>query len=313
MLPPDPLLFRRAIAPCCTAALLALTALPALAVVPVQLQRPDIRLFGYQLGDVIVEPIDLVLAPGYSLDPSSLPRAGKRAGWWTLRNVRSQSAPDAQGGTRLHLDIEVQLVNAPKVPQIINVPPIALRFKGGPTPYTEIVPSLTVDVVPLGTGQVRSDLPDMRGLRPAPLVDDSAARERLHLVGMAGAGLAAWLLLALAVQLLRPRRLRPFAHAARELRRLLKAMDQPDGARTAMQRMHRAFDEAAGQRLFAEAVSDWCHRLGADAALHAQTVQFFARSRTLFFEPEQNGVPAGLRDELRSLARAWQQFERRHP
>ena len=309
MLQPDAHPFLR---PACLLAALLLASSLAQAAPAVQIQRDDVRLFGYQLGDVVTESVDIQLAPGYVLDASSLPKAGKRAGWFTLRAIRQQDHPLTNGGTRVHLDIEVQLVNAPKQAQTVNVPPIALRFKGATT-VTETIASLAVDVVPLGTGELRADLPELRPLRAAPLINLDEANRQLQWTGVAAATGLLWLLLTLTVRALKPRARRPFAQAARELRPLLRASQSLEGARQAVQRVHRAFDQAAGHRLFTEGVSAYTDRVGADAKLQAQTRDFFQLSRQLFFAPETAGAPADVATQLRTLVKAWQHFERRHP
>ena len=279
---------------------------------PVRIDRSEVRLFGYQLGDVLTEPIDVQLAPGYRLDVNALPKAGKRAGWFVLRAIRHEDHLLSNGGTRVHLEIEVQLVNAPKQAQTINVPPIALRFVGATT-VNETLPSLAVDVVPLGTGELRSDLPEVRPLREAPLIDLEAAEGQLRWSGLVAAVAAGWLLLTAAARWLKPRDRRPFAQAARELRSLTRTAGSLEGARLAVQRVHRAFDQAAGHRLFAEGVSSYTHRVGADAGLQAQTEAFFQLSRQLFFAPDTAAPPADLGAQLKTLVQAWQRFERRHP
>lgn len=300
--------------PAVTLTLMLMLAPPLFAGQAVRIERQDPRLYGYQLGDVISEMVVIRLAPGLEFDPSSLPRAGKRAGWFMVRGSDVRAQPDSDGGTRIDLRLDMQLVNSPTQPRSLTIPAIALRFKGR-EPVSDTVPSLTIDAVPLGTGEIRTGLPDVRPAHAPPLIPTAQARQGLEGIEIAAAVLAGWLLLTLAVPLLRPRRLRPFAAAQRDLRRLLRGSASPDGARVAVQRLHRAFDEAAGQRLFAAGVPGFCRRLGADAELEQRTRDFFQASQTLFFatgEPPAP-VPSGLGRELAALCRAWRRFEGRHP
>lgn len=278
----------------------------------VTIEREDPRLYGYQLGDVIDESVTLHLQPGYALDPQSLPRGGKRAGWFLVRGSSLRQATQADGSTRIDLHLEMQLTNSPTAARTLTVPAVALRFKG-PQPLEETIPSLTIDAVPLATGEVRTGLPDVRETRPAPLIDTSRTRARLHWVGIAALLLAAWLAASLSWKRLAARRVRPFAQLQRDLRRLLPATVNGDGARNAVQRVHRAFDEAAGHRLFAAAVPAFCRARGADADLEARTVAFFATSQSLFFAVGDAPVPDTLGRELGELCRAWRRFEGRHP
>ncbi|MDE3011784.1 MAG: hypothetical protein KGI67_12940, partial [Pseudomonadota bacterium] len=166
---------------------------------------------------------------------------------------------------------------------------------------------------------VRTGLPDVRPPRPAPLIDTGRVEQQLRGVTLAAALVAVWLLLVLAWQGLRPGRRTPFAAAQRDLRRLLRNATSLAGARAAVQRVHRAFDEAAGQRLFSAGVAAFCQRMGADATLEKRTESFFGVSQTLFFAVTGSGdaapaaVPDGLARELAELCRAWRKFEGRHP
>ncbi len=277
----------------------------------VVLERVEPRLFGYQLGDVISQQVTLRLAPGVQFDPQSLPRAGKRAGWFMVRDSAFHTEPEADGGVLVALRLDMQLVNSPVTPRALTVPPVALRFKAA-QPISETIPSLTIDAVPLDSGEVRTGLPDVRAPRPAPLIDTQPAQRQLHVLGIAAAVLLVWLLLTALLKALRPRALRPFAAAQRDLRRLLRAASSGEGAREAVQRLHRAFDQAAGQRLFGAGVPAFCHRLGADTELERRTVSFFATSQALFFQTGEVTVPEGLARELGELCRAWQRVEGRH-
>jgi len=289
-----------------------LPAIPTLAGQAVTIERQDPRLFGYQLGDVISQTATIRLAPGYSLDPQSVPRAGKRAGWFMVRGVAARSTPLADGGTQLQLTLEMQLVNSPKATRTLTIPPVALRFKGKET-ITDTIPSLTIDAVPLGTGDIRTGLPEVAALRPAPVIATSGTERQLALYAGAAAALLAWIGLAWLIRRWKPRALRPFAAAARELRSLVRHADSLEGACHAVQRLHRAFDEVAGHRLFSEGVPGFCRRLGVDAALETRTVAFFATSQTLFFNPGGGRPPADCARELTELCEAWRRFERRHP
>jgi mxaA protein len=286
-------------------------ALTAQAAPPVVLERIEPRLFGYQLGDVISQQVTLRLAPGVQFDPQSLPRAGKRAGWFMVRGseVHSDALPD--GGTQVSLTLDMQLVNSPTTARTLTVPAVALRFKAAQA-ISETIPSLTIDAVPLDSGEVRTGLPDVRAARPAPLIDTRPEQHQLQLLGVAALALSVWLVLTLLWRVLRPRELSPFAAAQRDLRRLLRAASSGEGARAAMQRLHRAFDQAAGQRLFGAGVPAFCHRMGADSDLEQRTVAFFSTSQSLFFDTGDTSVPEGLVRELGELCRAWQRFEGRH-
>ena len=299
---------------CATAGLfVCLSSAGALAMAPVTIERSDPRLFAYQLGDVIGERVLIRLAGGYSLDPQSLPRAGKRSGWFMIRSAQVlSSTPYSDGTSGVQLLIEVQLVNSPKTARALTVPPIALHFKG-PEAREETIPGLTIDAVPLGTGEVRTGLPDIREPRAPARISLDTERGRLRWSLWLAAAFAAWFAVAMVFRRLGPKPQRPYADAARDLRTLLKSSETLEGARAAVQRVHRAFDQSAGHRLFGEGVPAYCARMGADASLQDRTIAFFALSQTLFFRTGAAEIPPGLGQELTELTHAWQRFEKRHP
>jgi mxaA protein len=283
-----------------------------MAAAPISIERQESRLFGYQLGDVIAEINEIRLAPGYRLDAQSLPRIGKRAGWFIVRNAQTRTVAAADGTTVIELRLELQLANSPKNPRMLSVPPFALRFTG-PEARVETLPGLTIDAVPLGTGEIRTGMPDVLAPRAPPQIPIAGARAQLKTSAIAAALLGGWLILALAIRRWRPATPRPFAAANRDLRRLAKQALTLDGARAALQRVHRAFDQAAGHRLFGEGAEAYCRRVGADKALSDRTVEFFAQSRELFYRTDAAEVPHSLARDLAALCTAWQRFERRHP
>jgi mxaA protein len=140
----------------------------------------------------------------------------------------------------------------------------------------------------------------------------AAASRQLRLIGVASAVLGLWLIVAVLLRRWKPGAQRPVAAACADLRRLRKAAGSLDGARAAIQRVHRAFDQAAGHRLFADGVDAFCRRVGADEDLHRRSVDFYALSRALFFRTGISDVPAGLGQELADLCQAWRSFEKRH-
>jgi hypothetical protein len=96
------------------------------------------------------------------------------------------------------------------------------------------------------------------------------------------------------------------------LRGLARSAGTTEGTRALLQRMHRAFDQAAGHRLFSEGVAAFCHRMGADAELEKRTQEFFATSQAAFFDTTGTPLPTSLGTELRGLCQAWRRFEGRH-
>ena len=129
----------------------------------------DPRAFGYFVGDGVTRRIDVQVPTALQLDPESLPRAGRQGQALELRKVEWQRggawAPgDATQTATLTLDYQVFL--APREVRTLEMPPVLLRFTGGPRPQTLRIDAWPVTVAPLvpleasprhGLGDLRPD------------------------------------------------------------------------------------------------------------------------------------------------------------
>ena len=279
---------------------------------PVTIEREDPRLYGYQLGDVITENAYIGLASGYHFDPQSLPKNGKRAGWFMVRASHYSEQALADGSAVGKLTIEMQLINSPSSVRSLTIPPISLKFKG-PQNLVDTLPSLTIDAAPLDTGEVRTGLPDAQPLRPAKRIatDDTQAllENLLFLAGILGI----WLIISLLIQRFSKRKSKPFASANRDIRRLTRLLVSIESAQALAQSVHRAFDQTAGYRLFREGVPAFCEQLHTPEELRAMTDAFFETSQRLFFKEETEEASTELLSnfskQVRDLVRAWKKFE----
>jgi len=279
---------------------------------PVTIEREDPRLYGYQLGDVITESAYIGLASGYHFDQQSLPKNGKRAGWFMVRASHYSEQALADGSAIGKLTIDFQLINSPSNIRSLTIPPISLKFKG-PQNLVDTLPSLTIDAAPLDTGEVRTGLPDAQPPRPAKLIatgETQALLENLlFLAGMIGI----WLIISLLVQRFSKRKSKPFALAHRDIRRLSRLLMSIESAQALAQPVHRAFDQTAGYRLFREGVPVFCEQLHTPEELRAMTDAFFETSQRLFFKEETEEAATELLSnfpkQVRDLVRAWKKFE----
>lgn len=290
--------------------LLALFATASFGDAPVTVERHPARLFGYQLGDVIEDTVDLHLAQGVTLDTEALPKLGKRLGWFMVRKITSSPLPHNGEGTALRLTLEVQLIDNPTQVRSLTVPPILLKFKG-PTPLEDIIPSLTIDAAPLDTGNIRTGLPEFADLRPAPLIPTQDYVEGLKAWGMLAAGSLLWTLALLALAFRKNRTPRPFHDCERLLRHRFARSSSLDAWKLLFQEVHRAFDRAHGYRLFLRDVPHFCETYGADAPLSALTEDFFVSSERLFFSEDEaawDWHKEGLK--LKALLKNWRRLER---
>jgi len=276
---------------------------------PLTVEQHADRLFGYQLGDVVQEQV-VIHARGLTLDPQSLPHVGKRAGWFSVHSVALQDTPVAQGHDYT-LRLEFQLINSTHETRRLTVPPVLLRFTGeGNRVVEQGVGDITIDATPLGTGELRSGMDNVAPARPAMAISTEPQQQLITVEAALAVGLLLWLVAALVLRRLRPRRPRPFAMAHKELRRQKHISHSAEALATAVRRLHRAFDEGAGQRVFLEGLPALCAAWNAPDELRLRSEEFFKASRALFFD--SNSAPAELLfSELIVLARDWAHLERK--
>lgn len=281
-----------------------LVALPARAA-GVDLYAP--RAFGYLIGDTLTLEAVVTLDAGWRLDESSLPRPRPVTYWLDLKrlDVKPETAPD--GAPRYRLTLTYQTFYSPLEPRALDIPAVPLAARNGDARQTLTIPAWTFVSSPLRElvasqrGNPMALQPDIRP-RPYPLAGDA------RLAAVAAAVAAASLLAFATASGWGPfaGRRRPFALALRHMRRL-PDLDAPLGYEDALQLLHRAFDDAAGQRLFGEDVPAFLAERPALAG-EAEAIQnLFTASRIAFFgdAPEKAMAllpPHALLDLARRLA-----------
>ena len=263
------------------------------------------RAFGYFVGDIVTRRIAVQAPAPLQLDTDSLPRAGRQGQALELRDVAWQGS-----GGAYRLVLRYQVFLAPREARTLEMPPVLLRFGGGPRvqelridawPVT-VAPLVPVDASPrLGLGELRPDAP------PPPPIDTRPIQWRLALWGL----LAALLLGYLAhVYLALPwwrRRERPFTRAWKQLR-ALPAAPAPQQLREAMQAVHQALNRSAGQVLFEQGIAGFVAEQPHFAPLADELKTFFARSRRSFFGGDDSAAPD--RAWLLALCRRCRDIER---
>lgn len=242
------------------------------------------RAYGYQVGDVAMRRIVVELPRRLHLDEESLPVIGRQGAALSLRSLRRESDASA-AGTRLTLWLEYQVFAAPVAPRVYELPALRLRFDGTPRAEELFVESWPVVVAPLAP----ESAPQRRGLgdlQPdtAPALRDTAL-ERLLIAACAtlalglGAGLA---LVYFGLPWLSARR-RPFMRAYRRLRAARAAPVSAGNWQEACRAIHAAFNETAGQVVFADTVDGFVRRAPRFAPLREDIRVFFMRSQAAFF------------------------------
>jgi mxaA protein len=203
--------------------------------------------FGYRIGDQIVAVGKLSVDDSAKLKADSIPRTGRVNGWLSLEEIRLEPVA---GGLRVVRTFRVT-ASAPE-PRMLFLPKAALKFTIGNREIEEQLESVPISVSPLSPAE-----PVLRtgfgALRPDRDVPDPDARQALRRARMLAAALAVLALLWAAVRgfAMRRRGFAPFAVAAKRLRRLPRLESGPDAARRGYRILHDAFNEAAGQAVFA--------------------------------------------------------------
>ena len=279
-------------------ALLALLSLPAWAadVAPLHIAEP--QAWGHTVGDVLQRRVHL--APGQQLASDALPKPHRVDTWFELREARLLGSGSAQ-----QLVLDYQLINAPQKVSTLALPALRLPLVGPEKSMLDL-PEWPVSAAPLTAEVVlsRAGLPvqhaDIAPLAPSrrPLVQGLLLWAALALVA------AAVLLLRRHPEWASWRRQAPFRDALRDLRRL----PQEQAAREACQRLHRAFDQAAGAALFGPGLKTWLAQRPGLAPLAPQIESFFAGTQRGFFEV---GAPLPPTAEVLALCRRLAQAEGR--
>jgi mxaA protein len=274
------------------------TTSPAQAPIGVSVRQP--RPFGYVIGDRLEQRITLSAPPGMSLDVRSLPRPGRTGLWLELAPPRLTS--DRHGGTtRYRLSLDYQVVNVPEQVRTIDLPAIDLDFVGHAARQaarqtsireTTIVDEWPITIAPITPTYVlaRAGLPDIRPDAPPPIPD--AARYMWRTLLWTAAILAVIAITAVQRRggLWLRRSARPFAKAARDLRKLARLPPEPATYKRGLQRLHRAFDAAAGHAVFGDRLAPFFAAHPELAGLRAPIEQFYVASQREFFGTGSNSA-----------------------
>ncbi len=267
--------------------------------ITVSVRQP--RAFGHVIGDELEQLIWLRAPAGFILDPRSLPRAG-RTGLWLELAPPSLTADEVGDARQYRLTLRYQIINVPEQVRTVELPQLELLFRNRGNPATASVDEWPITIAPLtptfvlaraGLQQIQPDA--------APLMPDAARYGRLTLLWAAA-------IVALIGGRAVSRRgipwvrhgTRPFAQAARDIAKLARLPAERSIYRRALQRLHRAFDAAAGHAVFSDGLGPLFAARPELLALRADIEQFYAASQREFF-----GLHAGAPslDEVLALAR----------
>ena len=262
------------------------------------------RAFGYFVGDIVTRHVSVQVPAPLQLDTDSLPRAGRQGQALELRDVSWQG----RGGA-YQLVLRYQVFLAPREARTLEMPPVLLRFGGGPRVQELRIDAWPVTVAPLVPvdASTRHGLGELRPDAAPPPIDVRTVQWRLALWGLLAALLLAYLAhVYLALPWWR-RRERPFTQAWKQLR-ALPAAPAPQQLREAMQAIHQALNRSAGQVLFEHGIAGFVAEQPRFAPLADELRTFFAQSRRSFFGGDDSAAPDGA--WLLALCRRCRDIER---
>jgi mxaA protein len=256
--------------------------------VAVSVQQP--RAFGHVIGDRLEQRISLQAPQGFTLDPRSLPRAGRTGLWLDLASPRLTS-----NGSRYRLTLDYQVVNVPEQVRTIDLPALDVVFNGRGGQARASIDEWPVTIAPItptfvlaraGLTQIQ---PDAR-----PTTPDGKRYMRLTLLWAA-------LFIALGAGSLAQRRgipwlrhdARPFARAARDIAKLSRLPPDPTTYRRGLQRLHRAFDAAAGHAVFGEHLASFFTAHPELLGMRRDIEQFYVDSQREFFGTRSGAASLG--------------------
>lgn len=262
-----------------------LAAVPALAEPSLAIKEP--RTFGYFLGDVLTREIVLTLGAGETLDMASVPLAGPVNYWLELNDVKLDT--QSRGGSTVYrLLLNYQTFYTPLDPRKLIIPGFALKVSGASGSGEVTVPAFQFISSPIrqlfasssqSSGSSVALQPDVV---PYPL---TTGRERTAMLvsGLIALGSLIALAWHQAWWPFHRRPARPFTDAARYLRSNTAKLQDASGYRTALLKLHRAFDLSAGHRVLADDVETFLANHPEFEPYADEVEAMFSSSRETFF------------------------------
>lgn len=278
----------------------------------IQMEVSTPRSFGYVIGDTIEQEIRLEVADSHALDETTLPEEGRLTYWLELRPplIRSRRG---RHSTLYEIALTYQIFNVPDALSSVAMPGYELSVVGPGDAFPVFVPEWVFTVSPITRGAESGGLLDLRSARAPALVSVEARVERVI-------WLSVGLLIALALLVqaywgfpLATRRGRPFTRAVGQLKRLERRPAGEALHRDALRHVHEAFNQTAGEVVFAENIDGFLAQHIEFAPLREQIEAFFAVSRRVFFTGSSTQKYRASLDKMTQLCRACRELERGIP
>ncbi len=306
-------------------ALLILNVSPAAAAIDaVNVYEP--RTFGYFIGDTLEREVEVITSGNTELFTAALPRPGALTYWLDLVSINN-SEREENGRRIYNIKLKYQIFYSAIEATDLDIPALPLKFKNpssvasdatapsdatdAASKYSASVPALRLIIAPLRNIVLNDLMPEKTKELADVLKPDAAAREiptgaREKRLALSGAVLLASGILLLwhyAIWPFAKRSRRPFTLADRKIRDLLSYGKGDPAYREALLILHRAFDEAAGHRLFAEDASNFTKQHPRFAGLAPRLKAFFESSRLYFFSDDHRAAEDSFPlEDVRALA-----------
>ncbi|MFA5956354.1 nonribosomal peptide synthetase MxaA [Hyphomicrobium sp.] len=294
------------------AAILLLSVRPAAAAIDaVNVYEP--RTFGYFIGDTLERDVEVITSGNTELFTAALPRPGALTYWLDLIAI-DHSEREENGRKIYDIKLKYQIFYSAIEATGLNIPALPLKFKNPNSvasdatasdepadpaaKYSASIPALALTIAPLRNLVLTDLMPDKTKelsdiLRPDAPAHELATAPKESVLAISGVSLLICGLLLLwhyAIWPFKKRTGRPFTQADRQIRDLLSyGMGDPT-YREALLILHRAFDEAAGRRLFAEDATRFTEEHRRFAGLSSRLKIFFDSSRLYFFSDDRRAA-----------------------
>lgn len=271
------------------------------------------RNFGYFIGDTLERDIEVITSDDTELFTAALPRPGPLTYWLDLVAV-DHTERQANGRRIYDIKLKYQIFYSAIEATELDIPAFPLKFKNPVSvaldeaapgdaeetakKYSASVPALRLTIAPLRNLVLTDLMPEKTRelsevLRPNVEAHEIAVafKERaLTFSGLALLGCGLLLLWHYAIWPFKKRSGRPFTQAERQIRDLLPYGAGDPSYREALLILHRAFDETAGHRLFAEDTPTFTQQHPRFAGLAPRTKTFFESSRLYFFSDDRRAA-----------------------
>lgn len=271
------------------------------------------RNFGYFIGDTLERNVEVVTSGNTELFTAALPRPGPLTYWLDLVAITHSERQEA-GRTIYDIKLKYQIFYSAVEATELDIPAFPLKFKNptsvapdatapvdsadAASKYSASVPAFRMIVAPLRDLVLVDLMPEKTKelsdiLRPdvQAHIIPVASKERLLAISSVALLLSTILLCwHYAIGPFKKRAGRPFTQADRQIRDLLSYGATDASYREALLILHRAFDEAAGHRLFTEDTAKFAKEHPRFGGLASRFRSFFESSRLYFFSDDRRAA-----------------------